>query len=303
MTDENRTTPASAGNAKRERFKHKAGHVGDTAGNPPTDIRRHDGEDTENSYKARRLSEMGGADTPNPFVNAGRASAAAIPADDGSMGGASPHTAGMETKRNPRSSEETKPHDRPSNAPAYKDTASTVASLERTPSGKQADPPEEEGGENTTAPPPAGPAPLESQQEHHDPVGGPVDAPASETSTEEGRNHIQLWLGLSLGLAINSMSPVLLPFMVLTFGSHVGMIGYLAVAFFIPLVITVAVAVELATNPNLRRGASGVTTIILLALIAAIEILYAFAAYRVGSEIIDVVADTLRRLGNAIIFR
>ena len=106
-----------------------------------------------------------------------------------------------------------------------------------------------------------------------------------------------------MGLAIAGMSPTLLPFMVLAFGAHRGMIAYLAVMFFIPLVVLIVVAVELATRPKLRQGSSGVTTIILLALVAAIVILYAFAAYKVGNEVTDVVVDTLHRLGNMIIFR
>lgn len=311
MTDENMTSTASAdnGNAKDRGFGRNAGQSDHhPAGmESPAGTRRNDGEDTEKSYKDRRRSEMGGADTPNPFVSTRSASADSSPSSsapaastDGG-GGSSSKSEDGRPRPEPREDHDTVRA--PSAPPASEDTASTVASLERTPSSNEDDPTDHANAGASPQPAAAVPAPAEpgnmSGEGEHD--AGNDSVP--ELIAEEGRNRVQLWLGLSLGLAIAGMSSILLPFMLLTFGAHPGMVGYLAIMFFIPIVITIVVAVEMATNPKLRQGSSGVTVIILLVLVALIEILYLFAAYRAGTGIVDVVVDTLHRLGNAIIFR
>lgn len=310
MTDENMTSPASAdnGNAKDRGFGRDTGQSDHhPAGmGSPAGTRRNDGEDTEKSYKDRRRSEMGGADTPNPFVNTPSASADASPSSSAPAVASADEGGGRSSKRmdgKPRP-EPREDHDTvraASTPPASEGTASTVASLERTPSSNEEDPADH--ADIGASPQPAAAAPATAEPGN---MSGEHDAgndSVPELIAEEGRNRVQLWLGLSLGLAIAGMSSILLPFMLLTFGAHPGMVGYLAIMFFIPIVITIVVAIEMVTNPKLRQGSSGVTVIILLVLVALIEVLYLFAAYRAGTGIVDVVVDTLHRLGNAIIFR
>lgn len=310
MTDENMTSTASAdnGNAKDRGFGRNAGqsdHHPVRMGSP-AGTRRNDGEDTEKSYKNRRRSEMGGADTPNPFVSTLPASADASPASSAPAVASADEGGGRSSKRmdgKPRP-EPREDHDTvraASTPPASEDAASTVASLERAPSSDEDDPADHANAGTAPQPAAAVPDPAEPGNMSGEHDAGNDSVP--ELIAEEGRNRVQLWLGLSLGLAIAGMSSILLPFMLLTFGAHTGMVGYLAIMFFIPIVITIVVAIEMATNPKLRQGSSGVTVIILLVLVALIEILYLFAAYRAGTGIVDVVVDTLHRLGNAIIFR
>lgn len=310
MTDENMTSTASAdnGNAKDRGFGRNAGqsdHHPVSMGSP-AGTHRNDGEDTEKSYKDRRRSEMGGEDTPNPFVSTPSASADASPASSAPAVASADEGGGRSSKRTdgmPRH-EPREDHDTAraaSTPPASEGTASTVASLERAPSSDEDDPADHANIGASPQPAAAVPAPAGSGNMSGEHDAGNDSVP--ELIAEEGRNRVQLWLGLSLGLAIAGMSSILLPFMLLTFGAHPGMVGYLAIMFLIPIVITIAVAVEMATNQKLRQGSSGVTVIILLVLVALIEILYLFAAYRAGTGIVDVVVDTLHRLGNAIIFR
>lgn len=265
--------------------------------------RRKDTEGTESmekSYRSRRSLEMGDADDSNPFISVPPKNA---PADAGKE--KEPARQGNPTIPGPAESGESAAGDGKPADDAKPDSASSIVeSLERKPDESRSEP--DHNARKTDAPPSTAgggrhrrPADAAGGASYADEIGEAF----SDASAEEGRNHIQLWLGLSLGLAIAGMSPTLLPFMVLAFGAHRGMIAYLAVMFFIPLVVLIVVAVELATRPKLRQGSSGVTTIILLALVAAIVILYAFAAYKVGNEVTDVVVDTLHRLGNMIIFR
>lgn len=261
-------------------------------------------ENTEQSYRSRRSQEMGDADEPNPFISAmpkgGQADAKTGSSQDTGTASAPTHPADA------GDADGGKPADNDGH-----DTASVVESLERKPEN------DHDAVHDANMDGDAGSVkdPAESvkvgqgrHQRHGDHVdestyADEVGEALSDASADEGRNHIQLWLGLALGLAIAGMSPILLMYMLLTFGAHVGIIAYLAAIFFIPLVAIIVVAVEMATRPKLRRGSSGVTTIILLVLVAAIVILYAFAAYKVGNEITAVVVDTLHRLGNMIIFR
>ena len=300
MTDENMTSPASAdnGNAKDRGFGRDTGQSDHhpVGMGSPAGASRNDGEDTEKSYKDRRRSEMGGADTPNPFVSTPSASADASPSSSAPAVASADEGGGRSSKRT-----DGMPRHEPRGDHDTVRAASTVASLERAPSSDEDDPADHTNVGASPQPAAAVPAPAGSGNMSGEHDAGNDSVP--ELIAEEGRNRVQLWLGLSLGLAIAGMSSILLPFMLLTFGAHPGMVGYLAIMFLIPIVITIAVAVEMATNPKLRQGSSGVTVIILLVLVALIEILYLFAAYRAGTGIVDVVVDTLHRLGNAIIFR
>ena len=261
-------------------------------------------ENTEQSYRSRRSQEMGDADEPNPFISAmpkgGRVDAKTGSGQDAGTASAPTHPADA------GDADKGKPADNDGH-----DTASVVESLERKPENDHdavhnANMDGDAGiVKDSTESATVGPGRHQRHGDHVDEstYADEVGEALSDASAEEGRNHIQLWLGLALGLAIAGMSPILLMYMLLTFGAHVGIIAYLAAVFFIPLVAIIVVAVEMATRPKLRRGSSGVTTIILLVLVAAIVILYAFAAYKVGNEITAVVVDTLHRLGNMIIFR
>lgn len=295
--EDNEHNSASAADAGR---KHGDDRTGEADGMEDRDRL----ENTEQSYRSRRSQEMGDADEPNPFISAmpkgGKADIKTGSSQDTRTASAPTHPAdaGDADAGNPADND-------------GHDMASVVESLERKPENDHAAVHNANmDGDAGSVKDPAEPATVGSgrHQRHGDHVdestyADEVGEALSDASAEEGRNHIQLWLGVALGLAIAGMSPILLMYMLLTFGAHVGIIAYLAAIFFIPLVAIVVVAVEMATRPKLRRGSSGVTTIILLVLVAAIVILYAFAAYKVGNEITAVVVDTLHRLGNMIIFR
>lgn len=131
--------------------------------------------------------------------------------------------------------------------------------------------------------------------------GGHDDDGDLETrmTTVRDQGMIQMWLVFGVSMLIAAMSPILLPFLVLSSGSRTGIIWFLVIEGFVPVITAIITIVELATRPSLRSGGAGKATMVMAILVVIVDALVILVFARFGGDVMTYYAATMKGLGNA----
>lgn len=104
-------------------------------------------------------------------------------------------------------------------------------------------------------------------------------------TSERDQGMMQMWLILGVSLLVAAMSPILLTFLTLMLGARVGIIWFMVVESFVPVITSVVALVEMATRPALRAGAAGRASLIIAVLVIIVEALVIIVFARFGGEV------------------
>lgn len=118
-------------------------------------------------------------------------------------------------------------------------------------------------------------------------------------TTVRDQGMIQMWLVFGVSMLIAAMSPILLPFLVLSSGSRTGIIWFLVIEGFVPVITAIITIVELSTRPSLRSGGAGRATMIMAVLVVIVDALVIIVFARFGGDVMTYYAATMKGLGNA----